>query len=126
MDTRDAVGWVKSRNEALIVMMSLLFPTRSATVKAGKKFLYDTLFNPRRYSFSKVGRKQVNRKLRLTCETNYLTLTPEDLLAGVDCLIRLKSGQTDLLDDIDHLKNRRVRLSGELIQTQFRLSLIHI
>ena len=121
MDTRDAVGWVQSRNEALIVMMSLLFPTRPATVKAGKKFLYDTLFNPRRYSFSKVGRKQVKRKLRLTRQTNYLTLTPEDLLAGVDCLIRLKAGQTHLLDDIDHLKNRRVRLSGELIQTQFRI-----
>ncbi|CAL6448483.1 unnamed protein product [Bathycoccus prasinos] len=36
MDTRDAVGWVQSRNEALIVMMSLLFPTRPATVKAGR------------------------------------------------------------------------------------------
>jgi len=122
MDSREAVCWTHSRNDALTTMMGFFFPTTPVTVQSGKKFLYDTFFNPRRYSFGRVGRKQVKRKLRLTRETDYLTLTPEDLLAGVDCLVRLKAGQTHLLDDIDHLKNRRIRLSGELIQTQFRMA----
>ena len=53
----------------------------------------------------------------------HLTLTPEDVLAGVDYLLRVENGESQFLDDIDHLKNRRARLAGELIQTQFRLGL---
>ena len=53
----------------------------------------------------------------------YLTLTPEDVLAGVDYLLRVQNGESQFLDDIDHLKNRRARLAGEFIQTQFRLGL---
>jgi DNA-directed RNA polymerase subunit beta len=48
---------------------------------------------------------------------------PEDVLAGVDYLLRVSNGESQFLDDIDHLKNRRARLAGELIQTQFRLGL---
>ena len=112
-----------SQDAALEGIVSLLFPTRRGTSRAGTVFLHSTFFNPRYYSLGLVGRKRINAKLGMTRETNELTLTPEDLLAGLDMLTRLQSGHTHLLDDIDHLKNRRIRLSGELIQTQFRLGL---
>ena len=53
------------------------------------------------------------------------TLTPEDVFLALDLLIQLHYGEGHL-DDIDHLKNRRVRLPGELIQNQFRLALSRI
>ena len=53
------------------------------------------------------------------------TLTPEDIFMALDLLIQLHYGE-GYLDDIDHLKNRRVRLPGELIQNQFRLALSRI
>jgi len=53
------------------------------------------------------------------------TLTPEDIFMALDLLIQLHYGE-GYIDDIDHLKNRRVRLPGELIQNQFRLALSRI
>ena len=50
------------------------------------------------------------------------TLTPEDIFMALDVLIRFHYGE-GVLDDIDHLKNRRVRLPGELMQNQLRLAL---
>ena len=50
------------------------------------------------------------------------TLTPEDVFLALDLLIQFHDGKGKV-DDIDHLKNRRVRLPGELIQNQFRLAL---
>ena len=113
----------KSCEDAMIMMTALMFPQRAGTVLKAKKFLFTHFFNARRYSLSEVGRKRVNRKLRMQHNTSHLTLTPEDVLAGVDYLLRVHNGESQFLDDIDHLKNRRARLSGELIQTQFRLGL---
>ena len=113
----------QSCEDAMIMMTDLLFPQRAGSVMKAKKFLFNHFFHARRYSLSEVGRKRVNRKLRMQHNTSHLTLTPEDVLAGVDYLLRVHNGESQFLDDIDHLKNRRARLAGELIQTQFRLGL---
>ena len=113
----------KSTEQAMVMMTALMFPHRAGSVLKAKKFLFTHFFHARRYSLSEVGRKRVNRKLRMCHKTPYLTLTPEDVLAGVDYLLRVHNGESQFLDDIDHLKNRRARLAGELIQTQFRLGL---
>jgi DNA-directed RNA polymerase subunit beta len=113
----------KSCDDAMIMMTALMFPHRAGSVLKAKKFLFNHFFHARRYSLSEVGRKRVNRKLRMQHTVPHLTLTPEDVLAGVDYLLRVEHGESQFLDDIDHLKNRRARLAGELIQTQFRLGL---
>ena len=112
-----------SCDDAMIMMTALMFPHRAGSVLKAKKFLFNHFFHARRYSLSEVGRKRVNRKLRMQHNVPHLTLTPEDVLAGVDYLLRVENGESQFLDDIDHLKNRRARLAGELIQTQFRLGL---
>jgi DNA-directed RNA polymerase subunit beta len=112
-----------SCEHAMIMMTALMFPQRAGSVLKAKKFLFNHFFHARRYSLSEVGRKRVNRKLRMQHNMSHLTLTPEDVLAGVDYLLRVHNGESQFLDDIDHLKNRRARLAGELIQTQFRLGL---
>jgi DNA-directed RNA polymerase subunit beta len=112
-----------SCERATVYMMTLMFPTRVPTLKKSKIFIFTHFFQARRYSFSAIGRKRVNRKFGMIHPSTHLTLTPEDVLAGLDYLIRLENGESRFLDDIDHLKNRRARLAGELIQTQFRLAL---
>lgn len=49
-------------------------------------------------------------------------LTVADILASISYFLNLLDG-TGILDDIDHLGNRRVRSVGELIQNQFRIGL---
>ena len=117
--------WVQTTSveHAMIIMTALIFPHRAGSVYKAKKFLFNHFFNAQRYSLSSVGRKRVNRKLQMRPGIHRLTLTPEDVLAGADYLMRVENGDTQYLDDIDHLKNRRARLAGELIQTQFRLGL---
>ena len=113
----------KSCEDAMVMMTALMFPHRAGSVLKAKKFLFTHFFHARRYSLSEVGRKRINRKLRMRHNLPSLTLMPEDVLAGVDYLLRVSNGESQFLDDIDHLKNRRARLAGELIQTQFRLGL---
>ena len=113
----------QSCEDAMVMMTALMFPYRAGSVLKAKKFLFTHFFHAQRYSLSEVGRKRVNRKLRMRHNLPYLTLMPEDVLAGVDYLLRVSNGESQFLDDIDHLKNRRARLAGELIQTQFRLGL---
>lgn len=49
-------------------------------------------------------------------------LTKEDIMATVNYLVTLSVG-VGLVDDIDHLGNRRLRSVGELLQNQFRIGL---
>jgi len=121
--TLKEVGSIPTSSEAILLLMSRLFPNRPATVLRGRKFLFNQFFNPRRYSLSSVGRQRVNQKFRMLPKSQHLTLTPQDTLAALDYLLLSEGGDTQFLDDIDHLKNRRARLAGELIQTQFRLGL---
>lgn len=52
-------------------------------------------------------------------------LTKSDIVSSVRYLIDLCNGLGHI-DDIDHLGNRRVRRVGELLQNQFRMSLIRM
>ena len=81
--------------------------------------------NPRTYDLGKVGRLNFNTKLKLSISSNITTLTPQDFLAATNYLILVSKGLREL-DDIDHLKNRRVRTSGELIQMQIGVGLVRL
>lgn len=94
-------------------------------LETGDKFICRKFLNPQSYDLGKGGRYQLNNKLGLSIPLNKTTLTPYDLLWAVDSLIKLFNNQKNF-DDIDHLKNRRVRTSGELIQNQLSLGLIRL
>jgi len=55
-------------------------------------------------------------------EVTTKALTPDDIVATVGYLLNLMDG-LGLVDDIDHLGNRRLRSVGELLQNQFRIGL---
>lgn len=94
-------------------------------LELGRKWLFKKFMNPRTYDLSKTGRLSLNKKLNLTLSLFQTTLTPQDLLAATNCLIKVSLGFMKT-DDIDHLKNRRVRTAGDLIQSQFGLGLMRL
>jgi len=105
------------------------FEEKSATTRnlteLGRQWLYNRFMNPRSYDLGKQGRVSFNKKLGLTIASHQLTLTGLDVLYATDYLIKVEKGIFDT-DDIDHLKNRRVRTSGELIQIQIGVGLVRL
>lgn len=102
-------------------------PGRWGSVLGCYSFFYNKFFNPRRYSLGRVGRLRLNKRLGRPPTCTVPTLTPEDVFLACDYLIDLQKGKSlAYCDDIDHLKNRRVRLPGEIIQNQFRLALSRV
>lgn len=91
----------------------------------GRKWLYNRFMNPRSYDLSRQGRLAFNRKLGLNISETQTTLTGLDVLYATDYLIQVEKGLYKT-DDIDHLKNRRVRTSGELIQIQVGVGLVRL
>lgn len=111
-----------STEDALLQLHSFLRPDKPATLSGARQLLSSRFLDSKRYDLGSVGRYQLNRKLKLVGSPTTHLLRAEDLLAAVDYLINLNYGIGEL-DDIDHLKNRRVRSSGELIQNQIRIGL---
>ncbi|MBL7924524.1 MAG: DNA-directed RNA polymerase subunit beta [Bacteroidia bacterium] len=79
-------------------------------------------FSDKRYDLGEVGRFRLNRKLNLNIAENTKVLTKEDIIAIIKYLIELINAKT-IVDDIDHLSNRRVRTVGEQLYSQFGVGL---
>ena len=81
---------------------------------------FSRIFDSRYYRLGKIGRYKLNQRLDLKISQEISTITYEDIFAILDYLIKLSITKT-ASDDIDHLKNRRVRSIGELMQQLFRI-----
>ena len=81
---------------------------------------FSRIFDPTYYRLGRVGRLKINNRLNLQISERLQTITYEDIFAILDKLISLTISKT-VQDDIDHLKNRRVRSVGELLQNLFRI-----
>ena len=66
-----------------------------------------------------------NRRLGREEEVGEGTLSNNDIIDVMKCLIDIRNGK-DTVDDIDHLGNRRVRSVGEMAENAFRLGLIRV
>jgi len=81
---------------------------------------FSRIFDPTYYRLGSVGRLKINTRLNLKISDRFQNITYEDIFAIIDKLISLTVTKT-VQDDIDHLKNRRVRSVGELLQNLFRI-----
>jgi DNA-directed RNA polymerase subunit beta len=93
--------------------------------ESGRRWLFRKFMNPRNYDLGKYGRISINQKLGLNIDRDNHTLTGQDLLLITDYLLKVEKGIYKT-DDIDHLKNRRVRCSGDLLRAQFAIGLIRL
>ena len=110
--------------QAIAELLNLTKGTKEP-LEMGRKWLFKKFMNPRSYDLGKQGRISLNKKLNLTLSLFQTTLTPQDLLTATNCLLKVANGSMKT-DDIDHLKNRRVRTAGDLLQTQFGLGLLRL
>nr|YP_009561319.1 RNA polymerase beta subunit [Selaginella vardei]QAR48740.1 RNA polymerase beta subunit [Selaginella vardei] len=69
-----------------------------------------------------IGRINPNEKLDPDVPSKEIFLLPKDMLAATDYLVGIGIG-IGTIDDIDHLKHRRIRTAADLLQDQFRLAL---
>ncbi|MFK7974133.1 MAG: DNA-directed RNA polymerase subunit beta [Rickettsiaceae bacterium] len=115
----------KDQESALMDVFRVLRPGEPSTVEAGAALFESLLFDANRYDLSEVGRIKLNARLDVNIPIENTCLTNEDIKAMIKVLIDLKDGK-GIVDDIDHLGNRRVRSVGELIENQFRIGLIRM
>src|SRR6202522_458230 len=119
---------VRKPEEALIEIYRKLRPGDPPTLDTATALFEGMFFDARKYDFSRVGRLKFNIKLYENQDATGLdhrTLTPEDFYATIRYLLKLRKN-IGMVDDIDHLGNRRVRAVGELMENQFRIGLVRM
>ena len=119
---------VHKPEEALIEIYRKLRPGDPPTLDTATALFEGMFFDARKYDFSRVGRLKFNIKLYENQDATHLdhrTLTPEDFYATIRYLLKLRKN-IGMVDDIDHLGNRRVRAVGELMENQFRIGLVRM
>ncbi len=116
---------VESKEDALIEIYRRLRPGNPATPEVAQDFIDNLFFKSTYYDLSGVGRLKINQRLGISSEINLNILRKEDILLTAKALIELRDTQ-GVVDDIDHLGNRRVRAVGELLENQYRIGLVRM
>ena len=116
---------VESKEEALIEIYRRLRPGNPATPEVAQDFIDNLFFKPNYYDLSGVGRLKINQRLGINTSLSLRILRKEDILLTAKALIELRDTQ-GVVDDIDHLGNRRVRAVGELLENQYRIGLVRM
>lgn len=101
-------------------------PGDAPGAKAMEEYVQSMFFNAKYYDVSPVGRVRLNRKFEQNVPLNELALKLEDIIATVKYLLSLQEKGEGLIDDIDNLANRCVRLVDELLQMQVYLGFSRI
>lgn len=114
-----------NRSDALMEVYKIIRPGELANPEILDSLLDNLFFDKDKYDLSDVGRVKINAKLNLSISEDCMVLTKEDMLGVIKALIEVKDGRM-LVDDIDHLGNRRVKAVGELVENQLRIGMTKI
>lgn len=111
-----------SEKEAVEQIYRQLRNTEAPDEQTARDIIQSLFFSDKRYDLGEVGRYRINKKLNLDIDTSNRVLTTEDIIMIVKYLIGLINSRA-VVDDIDHLSNRRVRTVGEQLYSQFGVGL---
>ena len=112
-------------DEAVMEIYRRLRPGDQPALDSAQTLFHNLFFNAERYDLSRVGRLKLNYKFKIDEPIETQILTKRDILETVRYLIELRNGR-GVIDDIDHLGNRRVRAVGELMENQYRIGLVRM
>ena len=112
----------KDEESALKDIYRKLRPGDPPTASNARALLKRLFFDAKKYDLTRVGRYKINQKLGIGIDSDQRIMVPEDFLAAVRYILKLKKGE-GVIDDIDHLGSRRVRAVGELLANQCRVGL---
>src|SRR5688572_24691409 len=111
-----------SEKEAVEYIYRQLRNTEAPDEQTARDIIQSLFFSEKRYDLGEVGRYRINKKLGLDLSFDHRVLTKDDIILIVKYLIGLINSKA-LIDDIDHLSNRRVRTVGEQLYSQFGVGL---
>jgi DNA-directed RNA polymerase subunit beta len=111
--------------EALVEIYRMMRPGEPPTREAAENLFNNLFFSAERYDLSEVGRMKFNRRLGREEVKGSGVLSREDIVDVLRSLISIRNGK-GIVDDIDHLGNRRVRSVGEMAENQFRVGLVRV
>ena len=111
-----------SEKEAVLYIYRQLRNAEPADEASAREVIQNLFFSEKRYDLGEVGRYRINKKLNLTTSEEIKVLTKEDIIEIIKYLIELINSKA-IVDDIDHLSNRRVRTVGEQLYNQFGVGL---
>ena len=137
----------KTQLEALVEIYRMMRPGEPPTKDAAQNLFHNLFFTFERYDLSTVGRMKFNRRVgrkettgeavlydrkyygeRNDEESRRLVAThgeSSDILDVIKVLTEIRNGR-GVVDDIDHLGNRRVRSVGEMAENVFRVGLVRV
>ncbi|MBS3955500.1 MAG: DNA-directed RNA polymerase subunit beta [Methylomicrobium sp.] len=119
------VDTTNNQLEALVEIYRMMRPGEPPTKESAENLFQNLFFTEERYDLSSVGRMKFNRRLGRHEVLGTSTLSKEDIIDVLKELINIRNGN-GVVDDIDHLGNRRVRSVGEMIENQFRVGLVRV
>ena len=111
--------------EAQVEIYRMMRPGEPPTKEAAQTLFNNLFFTEDRYDLSAVGRMKFNRRLGRDEITGPGILDKDDILDVLKCLIDIRNG-VGIVDDIDHLGNRRIRSVGEMAENVFRVGLVRV
>ena len=114
-----------SELEAQVEIYRMMRPGEPPTKEAAQTLFHNLFFNPERYDLSAVGRMKFNRRVGRDSDTGPGELNEEDIILVMKTLIDIRNGK-GVVDDIDHLGNRRIRCVGEMAENTFRVGLVRV
>ncbi|MDC9725573.1 MAG: DNA-directed RNA polymerase subunit beta [Gammaproteobacteria bacterium] len=115
----------KSALEAKVEIYRMMRPGEPPTEDSANNLFKNLFFTSERYDLSAVGRMKFNRRLGKEEVEGEGILSNQDILDVLLELISIRNGN-GIVDDIDHLGNRRVRSVGEMAENQFRVGLVRV
>ena len=111
--------------EAMVEIYRMMRPGEPPTKDSAENLFQNLFFNSERYDLSEVGRMKFNRRVGREEVTGEGTLSTDDILSVMKVLIDIRNGN-GVVDDIDHLGNRRIRSVGEMAENAFRTGLVRV
>ena len=111
-----------SEKEAVVFIYRQLRSADPADEASAREAINNLFFSEKRYDLGEVGRYRLNKKLGLDTDPSVSVLTKEDIIEIIKYLVQLVNSKV-VVDDIDHLSNRRVRTVGEQLSNQFSIGL---
>jgi len=110
---------VENQEEAIRLVYSKLRPGESVSLDSARQFINTLFFDESSYNLGKVGRHKINKKLGLDVDPDTVIMTKEDIVGTVNYFVKIDRGE-GLIDETDHLGNKRVRSVAELLQERMR------
>ena len=100
--------------------MLLIINRKDYLIQNSRIFVKSKFMDENKYDLSKIGRDKINKKFydeKFWTQEN--TLKPEDILGCITMMLKIKNGKKNI-DEVDSLKNKRIRNSGELIKSHIK------